>query len=200
MDRFDRRFVIFGTSNRKDFLRDVTGNRRYLPFESWWIDLLELEQAKLQLWVEALDIVKARQLAGEPPVDFEDAERLADAEFEEFMHQPRFYGDPSLHRFLDSGKDQFSTEEALHAVSLAMNIGKQDRNEMANTLRQLGYKYGQGKALANGSKPKVWHRPKTPKAIFPQSSAIRREAQQFSTLCTQGSTELKLEGAALNRV
>lgn len=168
MDRFDRRFVIFGTSNRKDFLRDVTGNRRYLPFESYWIDLVKLQHDKDQLWAEALEIVKTRQLAGQPIVAYEDAERLAEAEFEEFTHQARWYGDPSLHRFLVGGADQFSTEEALDALSVHTIKGKLDRNEMSNTLRQLGYKYGKGKSLPDGRKPKVWHRPKTPRTIPPQ--------------------------------
>lgn len=169
MDRFDRRFVIFGTSNRKDFLRDVTGNRRYLPFESYWIDLVKLQHDKDQLWAEALEIIKTRQLAGQSIVAYEDAERLAEAEFEEFTHQARWYGDPSLHRFLVGGADQFSTEEALDALSVHTMKGKLDRNEMSNTLRQLGYKYGKGKSLPDGSKPKVWHRPKTPKANVPQA-------------------------------
>jgi Virulence-associated protein E len=160
LDTFDRRFVIFGTSNRKDFLRDPTGHRRYLPFESTWVDLKKFEKDKLQFWAEALEIVKNRQSAGKTLVAYEDAERLAEAEYQEFMHQARWYGDPDLHKFLDAGSDKFRTEEALNAVHLHMAISKSDRNEMANTLRQLGYKYHGDRSIVAGRKPKVWHKPK----------------------------------------
>ena len=156
MDRFDRRFLIFGTSNRKDFLRDVTGSRRYLPFEANWIDLPKLQQDKHQLWAEALHIVQARVSQDKSLVDFEDAERLAEAEFEEFTLQTRWYDDKDLHQFLSGGQDKFSTEKALNAVGLHVGIQKPDRNEMANTLRQLGYKYHGDRSLFSGRKPKVW--------------------------------------------
>lgn len=169
LDTFDRRFVICATSNRKDFLRDSTGQRRYLPFESNCIDLKSIEQDKLQFWAEAFDIIKMRQLAGKALVDYEDAERLAEAEYEEFMHQARFYGDPDLHQFLNSGADKFSTEQALQAVKLHINIDKWDRNEMAATLRQLGYKYYGDRSVIPGRKPKVWHKPKTLNQLLVQT-------------------------------
>lgn len=166
MDRYDRRFVIFGTSNRKDFLRDETGSRRFLPFESKWIDLANLEADKLQLWAEAHHIVRERMSLGLSLVDYQDAERLAVVEYDDFMHQARWYGDPLLHRFLSGGKDQFHTADALKAVGVSeAMITHRHRIDMAKTLRQLRYEMRQDRSIVPGKKVKVWRKPMSPGVI-----------------------------------
>lgn len=172
MDRHERRFVIFGTSNRKDFLRDITGNRRYLPFDSRWINLTRVQQDKLQLWAEARHMVLKRQSLGLSFVDYDDAERLAVAEHEDFLHQARWYDDEELHKFLSGGRDKFRTEDALRVVGVndAM-INKFHRNEMAKTLRQLGYDRRQDRSVVKGKKPSVWHMPKSQTTIIQQFSS-----------------------------
>jgi len=171
MDRHDRRYLIVGTSNREDFLRDITGNRRFLPFESRWIDLTGVQRDKLQLWAEARHMVLERQSLGLPLVDYEDAERLAVAEHEEFMLQARWYGDPSLNKFLSGGRNKFRTDEALEAVGVIDRvINQRHRVEMANTLRQLGYEMRQDRNIVPGKKVKVWHKPKSQSVILMQFS------------------------------
>lgn len=66
-ETFSRQCVFFGTCNHYEFLKDITGNRRFWPIDvgeqppikSIWIDLpKEVDQ----LWAEAM----ARYVAGEP--------------------------------------------------------------------------------------------------------------------------------------
>jgi putative DNA primase/helicase len=54
-----RRVIFTGTSNLKQFLRDETGGRRFLPIEIREIDLKELRKIKTQLWCEALHQYRA---------------------------------------------------------------------------------------------------------------------------------------------
>lgn len=84
---FPRRLLFIGTTNRKEFLADETGNRRWLPLECAGVDVGEgkpkadvayIEQWRDQLWAEARD----RWMAG--GVEWREAERLAEREHENF--------------------------------------------------------------------------------------------------------------------
>lgn len=51
-----RQAVFAGTTNRDDYLRDETGNRRFFPVRCGRIDLEGLHAAREQLWAEAFAI------------------------------------------------------------------------------------------------------------------------------------------------
>jgi predicted P-loop ATPase len=48
-----RQCVIFGTTNSKSYLKDLTGNRRYWPVAVGQFDVAALERDVEQLWAEA---------------------------------------------------------------------------------------------------------------------------------------------------
>lgn len=84
---FPRRLLFIGTTNRREFLADDTGNRRWLPMECAGVDVGEgtpkadvdaVVRDRLQLWAEA------RELWTCDGVQWQEAERLAEAEHEGF--------------------------------------------------------------------------------------------------------------------
>lgn len=49
-----RQCVFFGTTNDKSYLKDKTGNRRFLPIEVTDVDIEGLKDVRDQLWAEAM--------------------------------------------------------------------------------------------------------------------------------------------------
>ena len=50
---YPRRTVFIGTTNNNEFLSDETGNRRFLPVKTPYVDVYEIRSDCLQLWAEA---------------------------------------------------------------------------------------------------------------------------------------------------
>lgn len=82
IETYPRQCVFFGTTNSKDFLRDPSGNRRFLPIDtnpkltrkSVWDDLSREEVN--QIWAEAFHLFRK----GEKLILSSDAEKLAKLE------------------------------------------------------------------------------------------------------------------------
>jgi putative DNA primase/helicase len=159
-DQYLRRFIIVGTSNRRDFLRDPSGHRRYLPFDVDDIPVEKVKADKEQLWAEALHTVLSRQRNGQPLVDYQQAEDLAVAEHQKYLDQGRWVDDETLISWLQTGADKFRTEDALKVVGLQVSITRQDRLDMCKSLRQLGFDYRQTHVPKLPGKPKRWRQPK----------------------------------------
>jgi hypothetical protein len=75
---YPRRLILIGTTNEREFLDDVTGERRWLPVEVGAVDVDALERDRDQLWAEGVARFKASGIA------WQDAERLARAEHARF--------------------------------------------------------------------------------------------------------------------
>jgi predicted P-loop ATPase len=101
--RFPRRLVFIGTTNEDEFLADATGNRRWLPIRCGRVRLEALRADLEQLWAEGRD---RWQVMG---IEYQDAERLASAEYSQFM-------------ISDSLED--SVQEWLDAIPEAFDVGE----------------------------------------------------------------------------
>lgn len=82
VETFKRQCVFFATTNKKEFLKDQTGNRRFMPIDvnedqikmNVWSGSLEKEVD--QIWAEALDLYKNK----EPLYLSQEAEKIANVE------------------------------------------------------------------------------------------------------------------------
>lgn len=138
VERYLRRFVIFGTSDRFEFLQDPAGDRRYLPFEVRKINHAKLEADKLQLWAEALAVVKERVQAGQFLVDFVDADRLAPSERRAFAKRAPWSDSKALIYWIQQQTTFFTTSDAMSALGIPPSAFSTNSRPMAASLRQLG--------------------------------------------------------------
>lgn len=78
VETFPRQCVFFGTTNNTEFLRDPTGNRRFLPIDIHHLRpkksvFTDLDNEVDQIWAEAVELYRA----GEPLILGPEAEKIA---------------------------------------------------------------------------------------------------------------------------
>ena len=151
---FPRRLLVFGTTNKEEFLVDDTGNRRYLPARvgvHHVIDVDAIERDRCQLWAEARDMWsdRAALLGADNGVDYQEAERLAiphhadhmmsdswEPVIRKWLHEPDLITEekPATRSFLQ-------THEVLEgALKLdAKNSKRVEEMRVGAVLRTLGY-------------------------------------------------------------
>lgn len=84
VSRFPRQFVLAATTNKHDYLKDPTGNRRYWPvMTGTHIDMDALKQDREQLWAEAVYWHKQGLYLGPTAAE----EKLANVEREKRLSQ-----------------------------------------------------------------------------------------------------------------
>jgi hypothetical protein len=152
--RYLRRCLLVGTTNEGEFLADPTGERRWLPGYSHFIDIERIVETRDQLWAEgAFEFT----LDG---VAWEQAERLAEQEHPRYKISDTW--EPTIARWIDEAqlggakpldKGYVSMHEvlagALHIPPSQMNRTNEVR--AAKALRSLGFQQA-----TNGGGEKVF--------------------------------------------
>jgi predicted P-loop ATPase len=149
---FPRQVVFGGTTNRDDYLRDVTGNRRYLPVVcGTTIDVPALRRDRDQLWAQSVaeyDAGGIWWLTGE-------VERSAIVEQSERVEQDIWA--ESIEDWAVAQETPFTTNEALGKLpgaKAAAELNQGDKNRMGRALRGLGFELKS--SHRDGKKGRFW--------------------------------------------
>jgi predicted P-loop ATPase len=133
-----RQCLFMGTTNKKCYLRDETGARRFWPLACTTIDMIALRQDRDQLFAEAVLLYRKGE------------QWWPDADFEREHIQPqqdaRYEADPwedAINEYLE-GKSQTSVLNiAKHALGFdTSRIGPPDRNRITAALDLAGWERG----------------------------------------------------------
>lgn len=152
-----RQTVFIGTTNEHKYLKDRTGNRRFLPVKTGEIDLEALRRDRDQLWAEAAKL----EAEGESVVLPQELWAVAAAEQED-----RLEDDPWQERLATvRGKAvgdvvRVSTAQLLGEV-LGIPVERQHNGHakrLAAIMRELGWE--PGKFKVEGRTMRGFHRPK----------------------------------------
>jgi hypothetical protein len=134
-----RSVVFFGTTNRSDYLRDETGNRRYQPLACGTIDVPGIIRDRDQLWAQAYH----QRQCGQQwwlPEDLVPAAREAQAARLETDVWAGLVEQWVNSR--DEGDQPFTTLEALAGLpgaTAGADLNQGHKNRMGRTLRAMGY-------------------------------------------------------------
>lgn len=139
--KYERRCVFIGTSNRSDFLSDETGNRRWLPIEVGECDLDALNKDMPQLWAEGAEMFKRQG------VQFQSVQKLVASEHVKFLEQDP-WADIVAEWLLSTDKQGFVSTATILGEGLnlpASQINKATPQRLARVMASLGHKAYRGR-------------------------------------------------------
>ena len=137
---FPRRCVFVGTTNDSSYLKDATGNRRFLPVKVGWVDLTGLRRDRDQLFAEAMMEWKANPHASALVLPEELWEEAADRQEERRLVDP---WEERLDDFL-SKKDAADFYQAgeLLVDAIGKDVSQQSQNDfrrVKQTMTRMGW-------------------------------------------------------------
>lgn len=136
---YPRRCVFVGTTNSGSYLRDVTGNRRYLPVSTGAIDLDALRRDRDQLWAEA-SVVEATGESLVLPSHLWPA--AAERQDDRLVNDP-WLDRLRLHLASSPERTRFSSQELLE-FALEVPCSRQNQHEakrVATLMTSLGWQH-----------------------------------------------------------
>ncbi len=135
-EEWPRHFVVFGTTNTTNYLKDSTGNRRFWPVRVARIDLKALRADRDQLWAEA-----AQEEAAGLPIRL-DPSLYAEAAKEQGKRFERHAWCDLLENYLqqEQGRVARDTLWEFLAEKGIRPTRQTDGNELSEAMQQLGFK------------------------------------------------------------
>lgn len=132
---FPRQCVFAGTTNRDDYLRDDTGNRRFWPITVTEIDVEAIEEDRDQIWAEAVHHFRSGE-QWHMAVDVLDLAH--DQQSERQADDP--WGD-AIAEFLRGRKSASPSMLAVECLGIDIGrVNRGDQNRIVSILRQMGWK------------------------------------------------------------
>ena len=159
MEDHDRKSIFVATCNRRDFLRDETGSRRYwvIPVPNAMhekIDVTELLKDRDAIWKTAV-IAYAN---GEKP--FLDIQDELQSEQENKAYEPEDIWLAPMENWLNKlrKEPQFTTAEALIGAGLRQrdHLSSDDQRRAAQVLRELGCIQEKHATRVQGKRARLW--------------------------------------------
>lgn len=153
-ERNPRRVMFFGSSNRRDFLTDDTGHRRWLPFEVGECDSEAMARDRDQLWAEA------RVMFERGGVAYRDAEELAQQHHQEYVEADPW--EPVVTKYV-ADKQSVTTSEVL-GLAICKPTGqmtKADEMRIGGILTRVGWQ--RRRVMVAGQRLYRYHRPALPR-------------------------------------
>lgn len=132
---YPRQCIFIGTTNDTDYLRDVTGNRRYWPVKCHFVEIEWLQKNREQLWAEAA----FREAAGEA-YWLRDEIALEQAKEAQEQRQEEDVWDDKVRAFL-LGRRETTTAEVL-TDALMFSVDRQTKREqmrVAKIIKKQGW-------------------------------------------------------------
>ena len=131
---YPRACVFAGSTNKSDYLRDETGNRRFWPLRCGAIDLDGLTEHRDKIWAAAYHAYQAKEewwLTG-------DAEAIARSEQDKRLSEDVWADE--IRKYCD-GRTEVSVKEILaDAMHITVDkVGRQEQNRATAALASLGF-------------------------------------------------------------
>jgi len=133
---YPRRCVFWGTTNRDDYLKDETGNRRFWPIKTGEVDIEGLKAARDRLWAEAVyHYRQGMEWWLDPAMQV----------FAEVQNSQRFERDvweQDVQRWVNDENIQETTlRDALHGALMIMadKMTQADQRRMRTVLKFVGF-------------------------------------------------------------
>lgn len=152
-----RQTIFVGTTNEHKYLKDRTGNRRFLPVKTGIIDLEALRRDRDQLWAEAAKL----EAEGESIVLPQELWALAAAEQEDRLEDDPWQEKLAVVRGRAVGEEVRAYTAELLGELLGIPIERQHNGHgkrLAALMRELGWEPGKFKVA--GKTMRGFHRPK----------------------------------------
>jgi energy-coupling factor transporter ATP-binding protein EcfA2 len=152
-----RQTIFVGTTNEHKYLKDRTGNRRFLPVKTTEIDLEAVRRDRDQLWAEASKL----EAEGESIVLPQELWAVAAAEQQERLEDDPWLEKLTTVRGTAAGEEVRTYTAELLGELLAIPIERQHNGHgkrLTALMRELGWEPGKFKVA--GKTMRGFHRPK----------------------------------------
>jgi len=153
--KYPRQFILAGTTNDTDYLKDTSGNRRYWPVKCHWINTKELAKIKNQLWAEAIHLHKAGY-----KIHISDNDPVYRLTYEE--QAKRLDTDPWEQRICNivDTMPYITSSDLLDRLALPTHqVTPQAQGRVNSVMRKLGWDQRQSKKIT-GHRRRVWINPR----------------------------------------